>query len=165
MFTHSQQEDCPLIPPKGLQHTHLTPRPHPSYPTLPLALSLHTPVIHQMLLPAGASVGWIGGNPAGPLSLVCWCLLSLVCIPVHGGLRLRPPTSFPTTQHSQVFPTYIMCFHPCVHSCPYFGSEKVLSFSDQDGKPHHCFCLFVLKQIILVCLQTYDAWELLLKYL
>ena len=45
MFTLSQQEDCPLIPPRGLQ------TPSNGEPSTPLALTLHTPVPRQMLLP------------------------------------------------------------------------------------------------------------------
>ena len=77
MFTHSQREDCPLIHPQGLQ----TPR-------------LHTPVIHQMLLPA--SQCGFSGNPAGPLSLVC--------IPVHGGFEPgnQHQTTHQASNHTEI---------------------------------------------------------------
>ena len=63
--------------------------PNPIY-----TLSLHTPVIHQMLLP-GSQCGFSAGNPAGPLSLVS--------ILVHGGFQLgtRLQTTHQASNHTE----------------------------------------------------------------
>ena len=153
MFTLSQREDCPLIPPEGLQ----TPpsrlkSPHSSYsPNVP------------------ASVGLSSANPAGPLSLVC--------IPLHMG-QANHQTTHHLSSHTKISTSFFLgrdTFFAnraqLVHFIVIASMESArkrcvffLTFSDPNMTISQIYCSAILLKK-LACLQIYDAWEIAPKYL
>ena len=122
--------------------------PNPIY-----TLSLHTPVIHQMLLPALASVGSVVTQRAHCL----WCAFLSTGVP-----------SKPAYLHQT---THQLSNHTEFHANKFTYSKNIHAgprgFSGQNQEPPcilenlSCSCL----QKILVCLQICNAWETVAKYL